>query len=212
MEQFAFYFFSECQNLFSINFTHKLGNVFIIYFFFVLVVFSVGGLVFFFYHYRKLIKYFLEDSKETNMTALLLESLERAIFPLLFGCVHALFLSNLFTQTIVLFCVEALYLTARVYALLSIVPIYKFKVAMCLITSLIRLCFIGTFYLYKLYEYPAVMNLVHHDLVMMYLICWLVEFLHDIVMFIWDIREAILSCKKPPPMKSKGCQRHRKTF
>ena len=172
----------------------------------------MGGFIFFFYHYRKLVKYFLEDSKETNMTALLLESLERAIFPLLFGCVHALFLSNLFTQTIVLFCVEALYLAARVYALLSIVPIYKFKVAMCLITSLIRLCFIGTFYLYKLYEHPAVMNLVHHDLVMMYLICWLVEFLHDIVMFIWDTREAVLSCKKPPPMKSKGCQRHRKAF
>lgn len=63
VEQFAFYFFSECKTLFSINFSHKIANVIMIYFFFLMLVFSIGGLLWFFYHYRKLVKYFMEDSK-----------------------------------------------------------------------------------------------------------------------------------------------------
>ena len=43
-----------------------------IYFFFILIVFSVAGLLFCAYHYRKLVKYFMEDSKETNMEAVIL--------------------------------------------------------------------------------------------------------------------------------------------
>ena len=66
VEQFAFYFFSECKSLFSLNFSHKIANVLLIYFFFFVIVFSVGGLFMLFYHYRKLSKYFMEDSKETN--------------------------------------------------------------------------------------------------------------------------------------------------
>ena len=72
IEQFAFYFFTECKNLFSFNFPHKIANVLMIYFFFILIVFSVAGLLFFTYHYRKLVKYFMEDSKETNMEAVVL--------------------------------------------------------------------------------------------------------------------------------------------
>ena len=72
IEQFAFYFFSECKNLFSFNFSHKIANVLMIYFFFFLIIFSVGGLLFFTFHYRKLVKYFLEDSKENNMGAVVL--------------------------------------------------------------------------------------------------------------------------------------------
>ena len=41
------------------------------------------------------------------------------------------------------------------------------------------------------------MNLVHKDLVITYLLCWVVEFLHDIIMFLWDIKEAIGNCAKP---------------
>ena len=63
IEQFAFYFFSECRNLFSVNFSHKMANVLMIYFFFFVILFAVGGMLWIFYHYRKLIKYFLEDSK-----------------------------------------------------------------------------------------------------------------------------------------------------
>ena len=46
-----------------------------IYFFFLLIVFSVAGLLFFAYHYRKLVKYFLEDSKDTSFQAIILEGL-----------------------------------------------------------------------------------------------------------------------------------------
>jgi len=63
-----------------------------IYFFFLMVVFSVGGLVFFFFHYRKLVKYFMEDSEKFTLKAVLLESLERSTFPLLFGAIHAILL------------------------------------------------------------------------------------------------------------------------
>ena len=63
VEQFAFYFFMECRNLFSLNFSHKLVNIMLVYFFALLVLSSVGGLLWFLYHYRKLLKYFLEDSK-----------------------------------------------------------------------------------------------------------------------------------------------------
>ena len=67
VEQFSFYFFSECRNLFSINFKHKLMRVFMLLFFWVLLVFTVGGLVWFKFHYKKLLKYFMEDSRKTSL-------------------------------------------------------------------------------------------------------------------------------------------------
>ena len=187
IEQFAFYFFRECQNLFSFNFSHKISNVLMIYFFFLLIVFSVGGLLFFTFHYKKLIKYFLEDSKESNMGAVLFQSLERAIFPLAFGCVHALLLQHLFIQTIVLFVIESCYLASKMWVMRTVIPLYKFKVVMCALSSLVRLCFIVTFYLYEMQNYPGLINLVHKDLVILYIIFWLVEFLHDCIVFLWDI-------------------------
>ena len=184
VEQFAFYFFTECRNLFSVNFAHKISNVVMIYFFFVMIIFSVGGLLFFTFHYRKLVKYFLEDSKEGNMEAVLIESLERSIFPLLFGCIHALLIDYLLIQTIALGVVELCYFVAKSFALRSVTPLYKFKTAMLLTASLLRMFFIVTFYLYEQQGNPMIINLVHHDLVWMYLICWLVEFLHDSIVFI----------------------------
>ena len=59
VEQFSFYFFNECKTLFSLNFSHKLANVALIFFFFFLIVFCVGGLLWFTFNYRKLVKYFL---------------------------------------------------------------------------------------------------------------------------------------------------------
>ena len=68
---------------------------------------------------------------------------------------------------------------------------------MCALSSLLRLCFIVTFYLYEIQNHPGVMNLIHRDLVISYLICWVVEFMHDILIFFWDIKEAISSvCSK----------------
>ena len=148
VELFAFYFFSECSNLFSFNFVHKLSNVFMIYFFFFVIVFSVGGLVWFYFHYKKLVKYFMEDSERVGLQAMLFETLERAVFPLLFGAVHALLLENLFVQSIVLFSLESLYFLTKIFTLSSSTPRYKFKVTMLALTSLIRLAFIYTLYMY----------------------------------------------------------------
>ena len=79
-----------------------MANVAIIFFFFFLIVFCVGGFLWFLINYRKLVKYFLEDSQYTNMTAITLESLERAVYPLLFGAIHAILIDNLAHQTITL--------------------------------------------------------------------------------------------------------------
>ena len=38
---------------------------------------------------------------------------------------------------------------------------------------------------------PLIINLIHHDIVWLYLICWAVEFIHDFLLFIWDIFEAV---------------------
>jgi hypothetical protein len=70
-----------------------------------MIAFSVVGLFFFLYIYRKLAKYFLEGSKGVSMEAVILESLERAVFPLLFGCLHAVLIDDLTVQTLVLFMV-----------------------------------------------------------------------------------------------------------
>ena len=51
------------------------------------------------------------------------------------------------------------------------------------------------------------MNLVHKDLVILYLICWMVECIHDIILFLWDVKEAIASCARPkPPKEPKGAK------
>ena len=72
VEQFTYYFFSECRLLFSATFTHKMGRVFMLLFFFFLLVFSVSGLTWFWFHYRKLVKYFMEDCKIVSLEAIFL--------------------------------------------------------------------------------------------------------------------------------------------
>lgn len=71
------------------------------------------------------------------------------MFPLVFGAVHGLFLDNLFLQTIILFLVELSYFVLKLLVLRSLVPRYKFKVAMCVLSSMVRLLFIVTFYLHE---------------------------------------------------------------
>ena len=151
-----------------------MANVVMIYFFFLMIVFSVGGMLFFYFNYRKLVKYFLEDSKESNIEAVVIESLERSVYPLLFGCAHALLIDNLLIQTIVLGAIELSYFLSKVYAMRSVTPTYKFKVLMLLITSFLRLIFITTFYLYEEQGNPVIINLLHYDLVWLYLVCWLI--------------------------------------
>jgi hypothetical protein len=75
MEQFSFYFFSECENLFSASLSHKLSNTFMLFFFFLAVVFAIGGLIWFKVYYRKLVKYFTEEYTKVYIYLLVLESL-----------------------------------------------------------------------------------------------------------------------------------------
>ena len=63
------------------NFSHKIANVLMIYFFFMLVLFSVEGLLFCLFHLSKLVKYFIEDSKTVSIKAIVIESLERSVYP-----------------------------------------------------------------------------------------------------------------------------------
>ena len=119
-----------------------------LYFFFILMVFGVGGLVWFTFHYRKLVKYFLEDSKISNLKAVSFEALERAIYPLIFGSLHALLIDHLLIQTIVLGIIESCYFSAKIYTLKSVIPRHKFKITLLMIASLLRIGFILTFYLF----------------------------------------------------------------
>ena len=148
VEQFAFYFFAECRLLYSATPLHKLGRVFMLLFFFPLIIFTVGGLTFFLVHYKKLVKYFMEDCRKVSLLAILLESLEKGIFPLIFGSIHALLLENLLAQTITLGAVEAAYFCVKLVTLGSGTAKYHFKVVMLSLTSLLRLVLIATFYLY----------------------------------------------------------------
>ena len=117
-------------------------------FFFPLLVSSVCGLTFFLVHYKKLVKYFMEDCRKVSLLAILLESLEKGIFPLIFGSIHALLLENLLAQTITLGAVEAAYFCVKLVTLGSGTAKYHFKVVMLSLTSLLRLVLIATFYLY----------------------------------------------------------------
>ena len=121
------------------------------------------------------------------MEAILIESLERSVYPLVFGAVHALLLDSLGVQTIVLGIIELCYLSARIYALRSVTSKYRFKVSMFLVSSLMRMGFILTFYLYESTDHPQLMDTVHYDMVWIYIICWIVQLFHDILIFISDI-------------------------
>jgi len=91
----------------------------------------------------------------------------------------------------VLFLVESGYLALKVVYLRSSIPRYKFKVVLCSLSSMLRLCFIVTFFIYEEAGSPVIINLIHYDIVCIYLVCWLVEFIHDIFAFLLDIKEAI---------------------
>ena len=143
-------------------------------FFFVMLVFSVSGLTLFFVHYKKLVSYFMEDCKIISLKAIMLESCEKSIFPLLFGGVHALLIDNILIQTITLGGIEFSYFIIKLLTLRSEATKFRFKVILYSFTSLLRLTLIITFYLYQNGEHPFIINLIHHDIVWLYIISWLV--------------------------------------
>lgn len=174
MENFSFYFFEEMKNLFSRNITHKVGKIFMLYFFFIAVVFTFGGLLYLKFHYRRLVKYFTEEYRKTTPYVLMIEAFEKSIFPLLFGAIHSLLIDNLVLQTVVLGIVEVAYFAVKMLNLRSIGVKLKFKVVLSSVTSLLRMGFIVSFYLFENIGGHALINTIHHDMIWLYLICWVV--------------------------------------
>jgi len=99
--------------------------------------------------------------------------LERSVYPFLFGSIHALFLDSLALQTLLLGIIETFYFLTKVYAVRSKIPNSKIKLVLLLISSLLRMGFIASFYLYEEDSYPEVIDVVHYEMVWSYILCWL---------------------------------------
>jgi hypothetical protein len=127
----------------------------------------------------------------------LIESVERSVFPLLFGCLHALLIDNLGLQSIALSLLEICYFYARLFALRSKATKNRFKVVMLAFSSLLRIVLILTLYLYESEGNPTIMNLVHYDLVWTYLICWGAESIYDFGVIVAELKDFFkIICKK----------------
>ena len=85
-----------------------------------------------------------------------------------------------------LFAVESSYLAVKLVALRSRLYKMRTKVVLLSLTSVLRLVFIATFYLYDQLGQSAIINLVHRDVFWLYIITWLVELIHDLVSLFSD--------------------------
>ena len=71
-------------------------------------------------------------------------------------------------------------------------------------TSLLRLVLIGTLYFYEKEGSSLLINLIHHDVVWLYLICWAVEVLFDGVCLLVDLGAIVLKpCTSQPKKGTK---------
>ena len=172
VEQFAYYFFWECKNLFSATFAHKMGRVFMLFFFFLLLIFSVGGLTLFWFHYKKKVKYLIDDCKKVTLSRILLESLEKSIFPCLFGAVHAMLYEHFICQTIIIGVIEIGYALTKIYCFKLTIIENKFKVSILFLTSALRFVFIVTLFLFESTNQSEVINTIHINWVWLYIACW----------------------------------------
>ena len=147
-EQFGFYIFGELNYFFSIDFTHKLANLGILFILFILIIFSVGGLLYLKFHYKKLVNYFIQYYGPKT-ASLIFESGERMLFPLVFGCIHALLINKLLIQTISLAFLELCYLVVKIISFSQNLALKKMKVSLAFVGSGLRIIFIITFYVYN---------------------------------------------------------------
>jgi uncharacterized membrane protein len=146
-----------------------MSNIVMVVFFFVLVVFVIGGMLWFRFHYRKLTKYFVEDF-DVSAFSVVLESFERSIFPLLFGSIHILLIEDLFLQTTFLGILEVSYLSVRLICIRSSEAHRRLKIWFSVTASLLRLSFIFTFYFYESRDQPVLINYIHMNTIVIYLI------------------------------------------
>lgn len=159
-------------------------------FFFLLIVFVIGGMLWFRFHYRKLTKYFVEDF-EVSVFSIVLESFERSIFPLLFGSIHILLMDNLKLQTILLLILEISYLSVRIICIRSLQVQRRFKIWFSVSGSFLRLSFIATFYAYETENHPVMINYIHLNTIVIYLINGFMEFLEEIFNSAKELKESL---------------------
>lgn len=185
-----------------------MAKVLMIYFFFAAVVFGVGGLIYLKFHYRRLVKHFTEEYRRISLGLLMLETLEKSTFPLLFGCLHALLIDNLGVQTIMLGMTEVAYFMVKLLNLRALGVKFKLKVVLLSVTSLLRMGFILTFYLFETLSGPAVINTLHGGFIWLYLGCWAVEVVYDMINF---LVEAIQHVKNWRHSKAKLLEKSKKS-
>ena len=99
--------------------------------------------------------------------------MEKSTFPLLFGAVHALLLDHLALQSIVLGVVEIGYFCLKAAYLRNLSVLFKFKICILTVTSLLRMGLIISLYLYHSEGEPDIINDIHFYLVWLYVICCL---------------------------------------
>jgi hypothetical protein len=106
-------------------------------------------------------------------------------------------------QTIVLGIIEVSYFCSKLAFLQTWAVMFKFKVVVLSITSLLRMGLIVTLYLFFQEGGPALINRIHHDIVWLYLICWIVESLYDLMIFLADLLSVFRRGSKSPPSSKK---------
>jgi hypothetical protein len=73
---------------------------------------------------------------------------------------------------------------------------YKFKEGMLASTSILRMTFILTFYIYNTQGSPLIINLIHRDLTWLYIACWLVQVFYDCFIVSIELAETLRGCMK----------------
>ena len=91
----------------------------------------------------------MEDWNIFVLKAIFFETIERSVFPLIFGAIHAMLIDNLLIQTITLGFVEICYFLSKMMVLRLNLSNCSFKVAMLAVTSLLRMVLILTLYVYE---------------------------------------------------------------
>ena len=113
------------------------------------------------------------------------------LFPMFFGCVHALLCDNLLLQSLCLAVLELLYLLLRVVGFSQRLAQKKMKVTLAFVGSALRILFIFSFYVYD--SNPLnIFNAIHKELVLIYLANWGVEVCFDLIEFLYEAVSNIL--------------------
>lgn len=84
-----------------------------------------------------------------------------------------------------------LYLGTKVVYLRARPVAFKFKIVILSLTSLLRMVFIPTLYLFEREGHPPIINEIHELAVWTYLICWILESLYDLCLFLSDLVKII---------------------